>query len=173
MTTRKRNGKSKGKGKGNSRRNGRTKRGGIFGMFEDSFSWFGNNSKTTETTETTETNKTNETNETTEPAPSNKPFDWTFGLKDKLKLNPPPVPQGPTIIPGRPLQQPPQQQQPPPQDVPDATVTQNSTTSSQADQAAASQDQAAAFQAVPVTPVKGGRRLRLRTKKRSCRCKRK
>jgi len=166
MTTRKRNGKSKSK----SMRNGRTKRGGIFGMFEDSFSWFGNNSKTTETTETTETNKTNETNETTEPAPSNKPFDWTFGLKDKLKLNPPPVPQGPTIIPGRPVTpQPPQQQQPPPQDMPDAPVT----TASQADQAAASQDQAAAFQAVPVTPVKGGRRLRLRTKKRSCRCKRK
>ena len=150
MTTRKRNGKSK--SKGNSRRNGRTKRGGFLGMFEDSFSWFGNNSKTNETTETTETNKTNET---TEPAPSNKPFDWSFGLKDKL--NPPPIPAGQPVIPGRPVTQQPQQQQPPPpQDVPDVPITTSS-------------------QAVPVTTAAaaGGRRLRLRTKKRSCRCKRK
>ena len=103
-------------------------------MFEDSFSWFGNNSKTTE--------------------PASK-FDWSFGLRDKL--NPPPIPAGQPVIPGRPVTQQPQQQQPPPpQDVPDVPITTSS-------------------QAVPVTTAAaaGGRRLRLRTKKRSCRCKRK
>ena len=147
MTTRKKSGKSKSK----SMRNGRTKRGGFLELFNDSFSWFSSENKPDEV----------------KPTSENKPFDWTFGLK--YKLNPPPVPQGPTIIPGRPQQ---------PQDVPDATVTQNSTTSSQADQAAASQpasQAAVASQAVPVTTVKGGSRLRVRTKKRSCscRCKRK
>jgi hypothetical protein len=95
-------------------------------------------------------------NETNEPAPSKKEFDWfgLFGLRDKLQ--PPPIPPGnpgPLIL-GKP--QPPQPQQ---QDMPDAV--QDSTTASQASQAAAS------------TPVKGGSRLRVRTKKRSCRCKRK
>jgi len=149
MTTRKKSGKSKSK----SMRNGRTKRGGFLDeLFNKSFSWFSSENKPDEV----------------KPTSENKPFDWTFGLKDKL--NPPPVPQGPTIIPGRPLQ--PLQQPQQPQDVPDATVTQNSTTSSQADQATASQA-AVASQAVPVTTVKGGSRLRVRTKKRSCRCKRK
>lgn len=162
MTTRK--SKGKGKGKGNSHRNGRTKRGGGFtDMFKNSFSWFGNNPKP------------NETTETTEPAPSK--FDWSFGLSDKLQ--PPTIPEGKPgpIIPGRPVtQQPPQQQ-----DMPDA-VTQDLTTSSQADQAppqeaAVQAQQSTAVQAQQAPPpqeaVKGGRRLRLRTKKRSYRCKRK
>jgi hypothetical protein len=151
MTTRKKSGKSK------SRRNGRTKRGGFFGIFDDSFSWFSSKNKLDEV----------------KPTSDNKPFDWTFGLKDKL--NPPPVPAGQPVIPGR-------LPQPQPQGVPDAT--QDSTTQAaaaapeQTSQAAASQpasQAAAASQAVPVTPVKGGSRLRVRTKKRSCscRCKRK
>ena len=140
MTTRKKSGKSKSK----SMRNGRTKRGGFLNeLFNKSFSWFSSENK---------------------PTSENKPFDWTFGLKDKL--NPPPVPQGPTIIPGRPQPQ---------QDMPDAA--QDSTTASQASQAAASQTASQpASQSPPQvipTPVKGGSRLRVRTKKRSCRCKRK
>ena len=143
MTTRKSKSKSK------SRRNGRTKRGGFLDeLFNKSFSWFSSENKPVEV----------------KPTSENKPFDWTFGLKDKFKLNPPPVPAGPTIIPGKPQQ---------PQGVPDAT--QDSTTQAAASQTASqpASQAAVASQAVPVTPVKGGRRLRVRTKKRRCRCKRK
>jgi hypothetical protein len=128
---RKSKGKSKGKGKGNSHRNGRTKRGGFFDMFKDSFSWFRNKS---------------ETNETTEPA------DWSFGLR--AKLAPPPIPEGPTIIPGRPVQS--QQATAAPATTP-ATATAAPVTAT----------------AAPVTAATaaGGRRLPLRTKKRSCKCK--
>jgi len=154
MTTRKSKSKSK------SRRNGRTKRGGFLDeLFNKSFSWFSSENKPVEVKPTSE-NKPVEVKPTSE----NKPFDWTFGLKDKFKLNPPPVPAGPTIIPGKPQQ---------PQGVPDAT--QDSTTQAAASQTASqpASQAAVASQAVPVTPVKGGRRLRVRTKKRRCRCKRK
>ena len=139
MTTRKKSGKSK------SRRNGRTKRGGFFGIFDDSFSWFSSKNKLDEV----------------KPTSDNKPFDWTFGLKDKL--NPPPVPAGQPV---RPLQ-------PQPQPQPQAAAAAPEQTSQTASQPAS--QAAVASQAVPVTPVKGGRRLRVRTKKRrcSCRCKRK
>jgi hypothetical protein len=118
----------KGKSKGNSHRNGRTKRGGFFDMFKDSFSWFGNKSETTE------------------------PADWSFGLR--AKLAPPPIPEGPTIIPGRPVQS--QQATAAPATAP-VTATAAPATAAPA----------------PVTAATaaGGRRLPLRTKKRSCKFK--
>jgi hypothetical protein len=143
MTTRK--SKSKSKSKGNSHRNGRTKRGGFLAeLFNPSFSWFGNNPKP------------NETSETTEPAPSEEKFDWSFGLRDKLK--PPTIPLGNPGLPNPPGR-PPVTQQP-------------QQAAAAAPQAAAAAAQAAPAAAVPVTTVKGGRRLRVRTKKRRCRCKR-
>ena len=156
MTTR----KSKSKGKGNSHRNGRTKRGGFLAnLFKNSFSWFGNNSKPNEP------NEPNETTETTEPAPSKKKFDWSFGLI--AKLQPPHIPENkPGPIPGKPPQTPP--------------VTAATPATPATPVTAAEAIPVTAAEAIPVTPAtpatlvtpsaaaKGGRRLRVCTKKRNC-----
>lgn len=142
MTTR------KSKNKGNSHRNGRTKRGGFLAkLFDKSFSWFGNKSETPENPESTE------------PAPSKEKFDWSFGLIDKLQ--PPSIPEikpGP-IIPGRPPMQQPQMQQPQMQQPP----MQQQPQMQQQQQQPPMQQQTLVTAA---TQVQGGRRLRVRTKKR-------
>lgn len=94
MTTR----KSKGKGK----RNGRTKRGGFLAkLFDTSYSWFGNNSESTE--------KEKDSSASASASDSGTGVKgWLSGLWNQIK--PPPTPSVQPVIPGRPPMQ--QQQQP-------------------------------------------------------------
>jgi hypothetical protein len=90
MTTR----KSKGKGK----RNGRTKRGGFLDkLFDKSYSWFGNNSESTE--------KEKDSSASASASDSGTGVKgWLSGLWNQIK--PPPTPSVQPVIPGRPPMQP-------------------------------------------------------------------
>jgi len=78
MTTR----KSKGKGKGNSHGNvRRTKRGGFLAkLFDNSFSWFGNNPKTNEANETNEAKEAKEADSSASGSGTGTSGGWLSGL---------------------------------------------------------------------------------------------